>query len=58
MSVCYRFNCSSVDLCWLSVVATNGISTILQRFELFDFAKGAMFKSYGIIYLFDRDGHI
>ena len=29
-----------------------------EGFELVNFAKSALFKSYSVIYLFDRRGHI
>ena len=61
LSVCvcllYRSNCSSVDPCCPIVVLTES-ARYFQGFSLVDFAKSALFKSYGLIYLFDRHGHI
>ena len=57
MCVCYRSNCSSVDPCCPSVVLTES-ARYFQGFWFVDFAKSALFESYGVIYLFDRHGHI
>ena len=50
MSVCYRSNCLSADLCHPNVVLPES-ARYLEGFWLVDFAKMALFKSYAVIYL-------
>ena len=49
MSVCYRSNCSSADLCHLNMVLPES-ARYLEGFRFMDFAKMALFKSYTVIY--------
>ena len=50
VSVCYHSSCSRVDLCCPSVVPTES-ARYFEGFLIVDFAKNALFKSYGVIYL-------